>query len=53
MQRKKHSPDFKPKVALEALKGLKTVNQKLLKKATVSTWAVWGKKSKGCNFVIS
>jgi len=27
MQRKKHSPDFKAKVALEALKGLKTVNQ--------------------------
>ena len=27
MQRKKHSPDFKSKVALEALKGLKTVNQ--------------------------
>jgi len=27
MQRKKHSPDFKAKVALEAVKGVKTINQ--------------------------
>ena len=27
MQRKKHSPDFKAKVALEAIKGTKTINQ--------------------------
>jgi transposase-like protein len=27
MQRKRHSADFKAKVALEAIKGLKTVNE--------------------------
>jgi putative transposase len=27
MQRKKHSADFKAKVALEAIKGLKTINE--------------------------
>jgi len=27
MQRKRHTPDFKSKVALEALKGTKTINE--------------------------
>jgi putative transposase len=27
MQRKQHSADFKAKVALEAIKGLKTINE--------------------------
>ena len=27
MQRKRHTPDFKAKVALEALKGTKTINE--------------------------
>jgi transposase-like protein len=27
MQRKKHSADFKAKIALEAIKGLKTINE--------------------------
>ena len=44
-QRRKHSSEFKARVALEAIKGVKTVSQIARNTKFIRSWSVTGRKS--------